>query len=445
MTEKAGSRAEIPGPPPGCATISGYRVWPPIGSGTVILGAAGLYILMLICFGELAGWERAWRVFGVAALKLPFGDMHHVTDHAACMVKGFDAYFINSCDPLGKELNYIRDPFNYPPVWLWLGYAGIRSEDATWMSALITIAAFAVLVALLRGRSRYVGALASLAILSPSVMLGVERGNTDLIILALIGSAALLVGDKPSRISPAFILLGVAVVLKLYPVFCIAVAARFSKRTAMLSAGLIVLTFIYLGIISEYLLLLKTNTPSLYFLSYGYKVPFLGIDELLTVVGRRSTNLAETWLPIIAAILTLGLAGGSALYVFKHRVSDWTVADNASGMAFLFGAGIYCGTFMLGANFDYRLMFLLLCLPHVLDLLSRSSSSRELFAIGLLITILAVLWLNAFPFAEKPQLGELQILIPQLLDWGLFFALTMVMCVNLLHNLKRRKIETAHI
>ena len=51
--------------------------------------------------------------------------------------------------------------------------------------------ALVVFVALLKGRSMSDGLLASLAILSPSMMMAYERGNIDLLILALVGSAAL--------------------------------------------------------------------------------------------------------------------------------------------------------------------------------------------------------------------------------------------------------------
>ena len=44
-----------------------------------------------------------------------------------------------------------------------------------------------------------------------------------------------------------------------------------------------------------------------------------------------------------------------------------TVTNSVAGTAFLFGSGIYCGTFLLGTNFIYRLIFLLLCVRQLLD------------------------------------------------------------------------------
>ena len=35
---------------------------------------------------------------------------------------------------------------------------------------------------------------------------------------------------------------------------------------------------------------------------------------------------------------------------------------------FILGASIFCGTFILGANFDYRLIFLLFTFPYLIEL-----------------------------------------------------------------------------
>jgi hypothetical protein len=56
-----------------------------------------------------------------------------------------------------------------------------------------------VLVLLFRGRPWYYGLMALTAIISPSVMMGVERGNLDLLILALVGLAALTYHETKTK------------------------------------------------------------------------------------------------------------------------------------------------------------------------------------------------------------------------------------------------------
>ena len=66
------------------------------------------------------------------------------------------------------------------------------------------------------------------------------------------------------------------------------------------------------------------------------------------------------------------------------------VGESVAGTAFLFGASIYCGTFMLGTNFVYRLMFLLLCLPQVLDWARESAASAKFSGSNLVLIMSAL-------------------------------------------------------
>ena len=160
-----------------------------IGSGTVLVAVVLAALIALLALGYATGWDATWRAIGVTPLKPHFFDMHAVTDQAACSAQGYNAYEVNSCAPL---------KFNYPPIWLQLGYLGINGLDSAWLSILVAFIAFVVVATLLKGRSALNGVLSSAAILSPSVMMGVERGNIDLVILALVGSAALVFKDQTS-------------------------------------------------------------------------------------------------------------------------------------------------------------------------------------------------------------------------------------------------------
>ena len=221
-----------------------------IGSGTVIVSAIFIALFALLFLGHLNGWDPTWRTFGVTPLEPHFFDMHAVTDHADCTSNGFDAYILNPCDP--------RTPFNYPPIWLSLRYLGIDGSDSALLSVLITVAALAVLVSLLKRRPIGDGFIASMAILSPSMMMGIERGNIDLSILALVGAAALIFADqKPKRVVSAIALILFAVVLKLYPFFCIAIAARFSRRTFLFAAALAALSLVYFAAIADYIPIIR--------------------------------------------------------------------------------------------------------------------------------------------------------------------------------------------
>jgi hypothetical protein len=395
-----------------------------IGSGTVVALGLAATAAVLFALGRLDGWNPTWRAFGVTPLQPPFFDMHVINDYAACASKGIDPYAPQACNP---------DNFNIPPTWLLLGSLGVDGSDSVWLSAAIIAAAAAVMVPLLGGRSWHYGAIALPALISPSVLMGVERGNLDLLILALVGLAGLIYAEgKATRACAAMALLGAGVALKLFPMFCVALAARFSRQAFIFACVLAALSLIYLELAMKYVLLIRRNVPTTFILSYGYKAIFLGLDHLRGEAGLSPAGLADTWLPagtaalvlVCAAVAAAGLSGSGHKFLLIDR--------SAAGTAFLFGAGIYCGTYLLGTNFVYRLMFLLLCVPQLLDWQAGNREGHSLAASiqrALFATVLGVLWLNGSPDGHA-----VFVLLPQLLNWFLFFCMAAVLMANLLRT-----------
>jgi hypothetical protein len=393
-----------------------------IGSGAVVTLGLVCVTIALFALEHTVGWGPTWRAFGVTPLQPPFYDMHIINDYAACARNGVDAYAPHACN---ETVN-----FNIPPTWLWLGYLGIDGSDSPWLSAAIITAAMVMMVLLFRGRSWSHGVLALGAIVSPSVMMGVERANLDLLILALVGSAALIYEERRTgRFCGAvtFVCLGIA--LKLFPIFCVSLVARFSKQTFVFACTIAALSLIYLDVIAEYIFLIRRNVPTTFILSYGYKAIFLGVDHLRSEAGLSPMGLADTWAPAFTAAVVLICAAAVALHCFRIRRASCSVDISAAGTAFLFGAGIYCGTYLIGTNFIYRLMFLLLCLPQLQDWQIRRSESARNPELALFGIVLSVLWLNGNPNGHTTFL-----LLPQLLDWLLFFCLSAVLIMNFLRS-----------
>lgn len=379
---------------------------------------------ILLWLGHVIGWDLTWSSFDVTPLNPPFFDMHVIMDYAACAAKGVDPYVPHSCNAMN---------FNIPPAWLWLGRLGFDGSDSTWLSAVIIACAAGVMVALFKGRSVSDGLIAVIAILSPSVLMGVERGNLDLLILALVGGAALVFDERNKpRAAIAIALISLGFILKLIPVFSIALAARFNRSTLRFAVAIAALFLVYAGAIFEDMLLIRSNVPTTFILSYGYKAVFLGLDHLRAAAGLSPVGLADTWLPIVVSTLAVIGAAATALITFRRGRISCTIADGVAGTAFCFGSGIYCGTYLLGTNFIYRLMFLLLCVPQLQDWQAHKSETKEqVFTIerALLIMVLSVLWLNG---NANGQISFL--LVPQLIDWLLFYALTAVLLCNLINN-----------
>jgi hypothetical protein len=395
-----------------------------IGSGTVLtLGIVGTGVALL-SLGRVVGWDPTWRSFGVTPLQPPFFDMHVINDYAACAWKGIDAYAPHACNAAN---------FNIPPTWLWVGFFGVDGSDSSWLSAAVIAASMIVMVLLFRGRCWYHGVIALGAMISPSVMMGVERGNLDLLMLALVGSAALIYEERRvGRACGAIALLGFGVALKLFPMFCVSLAARFSRQTFIFACSTAALSLIYLDLTMEYVLLIRRNVPTTFILSYGYKTIFLGVDHIRSEAGLSPIGLADKWVPASTAAVVLTCAAIVAMNSFRNRREFCSVQISAAGTAFLFGAGIYCGTYLLGTNFIYRLMFLLLCIPQLQDWqIQRCEGDKAggIAELGLFGTVLAVLWLNG-----NANGHSIFLLLPQLLNWFLFFCMAAVLMLNMLRT-----------
>jgi hypothetical protein len=389
-----------------------------VALGIVATGGA------LLALGRVVGWDPTWRTLGVTPLQPPFFDMHVINDYAACAWKGVDAYAPHACNVAN---------FNIPPTWLWVGLLGIDGSDSSWLSAVVIAATVIVMVLLLQGRSWYHGVIALGAMVSPSVMMGVERGNLDLLVLALVGSAALIYEEKRAgRACGAIAFLGLGVALKLFPIFCISLAARFSRQTFIFACAMAALFLIYLDFAVEYVFLIRRNVPTTFILSYGYKSIFLGVDQIRSEAGLSPIGLADTWVPASTAAVVLVFAAIVAVNSFRNQRDFCSIQISSAGTAFLFGAGIYCGTYLLGTNFIYRLMFLLLCVPQLQDWQiqrcegDKAGGTAELTLFG---TVLSVLWLNG-----NANGHSIFLLLPQLLDWFLFFCMAAVLILNLLRT-----------
>lgn len=62
-----------------------------------MLGAL-IALIVLLCCGQMVGWNPTWRTFGVTPLEPHFFDMHVPIDYAMCASKGIDPYAPRACN-----------------------------------------------------------------------------------------------------------------------------------------------------------------------------------------------------------------------------------------------------------------------------------------------------------------------------------------------------------
>lgn len=341
------------------------------------------------------GGQRAWRHLGVPAVERPFSDMRSITSAWECVRRGLAVLPVNPCDPRPR-------PANYPTIWLLPSHLGLGQSSTVVLGAATALIFFASALAVIpRGASFLEGGIVGVALCSPAVMLGVERGNVDLLVFAVVVTAicALRRSGRLGRAAPLLLLF--AATLKLFPIFASVVLVRLRGRRGLHALALVVAAFgIYtlatLGTIHE----IYRVTPQLPYYSYGIKPVGAWVANLFATYRLDLPALAWDVLLICGAAL-LAVAIKSRLKARLHTGGDDPALTRDLDF-FVVGAAIYLCTFSLFQNFEYRLAFLLLTIP---QLYRWTRGTHLLGAFGLLF-VLSTLWLGAY-WNGVPVVGSL--------------------------------------
>jgi hypothetical protein len=340
---------------------------------------------MLISF-KYYGYEETWQLWKVPTIMPPFLDFRLIPGSAESFRRGFEPTVKNPGDPAGRI-------FNYPAFWRIFFYSDITPDDTIWISILM-IVLFFIGVFLFPEKLKIPGAIAMLLVVfSPAAMLLYERGNADLIVFFICVLIVLASGYSANLTA---LLVMVGAVVKLFPFFGVSVLLKEAKPKFLLLFGscfILLLTYMLVtmdSVRASWNLTMRGNG-----LSYGTNILVARYGERMTRILAHwfSTSLIQ-WLlkygPLAAALLLL-----FSVYVFAARSKTTPETSSQRNLAgFRMGASIYIGTFLLGNNWDYRLAFLVLVVPQLMDwLMLGDKKYRILAAIGLGAVLLSCWYL----------------------------------------------------
>ncbi len=338
-----------------------------------------IVVVVIVCayfallFG--LGGHRSWDRLGVPDLSPSFLDMRSVTTGWVCTRRGIDVLPVNPCDPLKR-------PANYPRIWMKLAFLGL-GPGSTVPLGLLNAAIFLVAaIGVFDPRSGLAGAaLYGAALCSPAVMLGIERGNVDLTLFAIVTLAVVVA--RRDRFGPmlAGALVLAAAVLKLFPIFSLGLLARQRRWVFIVGSVLVLFAAYALATLGDIRTIGKVVPQAN---AYSYGIDLSG----RWLAGRLGTVAWVSDAALVALALAVALVAGTRL-----RPSPDSRPSTARGArdldAFWAGAGVYVGTFCLFHSFDYRLVFLLLTIPQLL----RWARRGEPVAWVSLAALLATVWL----------------------------------------------------
>jgi hypothetical protein len=357
----------------------------------LVAALLGGYFALIAALGGYTAWGRLGVPPEGTRNNLWFADLRNVTTAWECARHGIAVLPRNPCDPWQRAANY-------PRLWLFPSFLGL-GEGSTFALGLVLAALFlvAALAVIPRGAGLRAGTLYAAALCSPAVMLGVQRGNVDLLLFVLIVLAVLVSGRTLPRRLVADTLVFLAAVLKLFPILAIGFLIRRAQRVAWIGAAAVLGGFaVYVVATRSYIREIFRAVPQVNDVSFGVR----RFSEWASAALTDRPSLRAWDVAIVLAVLVVlillrrplraHLPGG--LYGAALRDLD----------LFWAGACIYVGSYAVFRSFDYRLAFVLLTLPQLLRW------SREWRWLGI-VTVLALfgtLWLDT-PWTGVPVIGSL--------------------------------------
>jgi hypothetical protein len=368
--------------------VTGRTTGRGIDGRVLIIGAVAVYAAA-VALARVAWDIDLWPHLGVNSAPTLFYDARNVAAASDCWALGFDPLVENPCDPAGRVMNY-------PRVWVLFHFVGL-TQDRTFLFGAIVVALFFGAVLLLIGRLSLVqGAVVAVAVISPAVMLAVERGNMDLLLFVIFVLAvfAWRARDRVTpMLSPALVL--AAAIAKLYAIFALPVFVFTGERRTRWAAyaSVVVMALYLLVTFRDFRVVMSAPEGGLLY-SYGARIL---IGHLYHRFSPGEWLYGSLVAQVIAMIPVVMLSAAAWVWT-RRRLTPLTAAERLDPMvlAFHLGALTYLGTFLTRKSGDYRLIFLLLTLPLLLEWGAGSTAAlRTMLARGGLVAVIAGLWVGA--------------------------------------------------
>jgi hypothetical protein len=301
-----------------------------------------LYVLLIsaaVTVLSLRGWTAFWTPLHVHTMSPPFADLRSIQSGLISLDRGFWPQRLNPGDPWGRTMDY-------PSIWLWLARVLRFGNEAAFLafgtsSVLLFVGACTYLLA------RYPYWIMLLGAVSPAALFAIERGNTDMLAFVL-----LLAGAGLGRLQSS-VLFFIATGAKIFPGFVLHVPAvqRDWRRLALYAGGAVAAG-----------LLLRNQLPLILHGNTAVGPVSYGASTLVWALGRAAIRVGIPGpVPLVAAVIVMAAALGLAFKVCPIEAPT----DPHSRTLFLTGSSIYIYSYLFAANWDYRLIFVLPCLPYL--------------------------------------------------------------------------------
>jgi hypothetical protein len=408
-----------------------------------LIGYSAIWLAIALDFGGPDGAlrirrEYAFRQLGNVPKSPGFDDLRFLLEYIDCKREGTDPYaYPVRCD-------YRWRPFNYPSTWLLFRYFGFTTKDTDVIGIGIALVFAGCVLLAFRRATPSAALMGGICAISPAVMLGIERGNIDLILFSILVVTS-IAASNARRGGQLILAVGIltAACLKLYPIAGIACFVRRSPKAITIGIATLGLFSLWLYGNWQELHYIKINTPDSQWWSFGYHSVFITIvastmDPIIEYGQSYAPSMPLYIVVLEKLLLFIGVvAAMAAAFRIKWQWQFDCVVPCENETRFLIGSSIYTLTFVLGTNYAYRLVFLLLCVPQLVSWANDRGKPALIrrSALTLICGVLAVCWL-------QPDSNLSLCVITEIASWILFMGFGIILinrCVGVWEQFRFRR------
>jgi len=332
-------------------------------------------------------WEGFFNTFNIKTLWPPFADIRSHQYFSLSIDQGYNPYSEHPNDPWNRTANY-------PFIWYYISkYLNLINDNFflvfTFLMIFFYTFSFSKLsFSLYKNKPFFI--LSIFMFFSSSSMLAIERGNSDLILFFLIFFSCYF-----TNYFLKILFLSISIVLKIYPII---VSYIFINKIRDILIFILIIFLVFIFNFSEIQYFIK-NTSSSYSSGFVY-----GIKSILNgypkAFERIGFNISQNI--IIDFVIYLSLLFLIILIFFiglrQKKITNYSSSLSLNEKLFLCGSTIYIITFLLFSNYDYRLIFLILTLPHMAQ--KKNLFYDYIFLLSIIISLNSII---VFNFANTPM------------------------------------------
>lgn len=401
---------------------------------TLLLTAYFAFITSVVFSVLNFGWTKTWEFFQLPSLNPNFIDLRAIQGSLLSEEQGFNPQIKNPYDPLNRI-------WAYPKIWLQIAnLLNLGNEINFLYFVSFIVVMFIILSAYLI--YKYKSTYLFLFFLSGSTLFAIERGNVDLIIFIILFFAS--VGNEKLKIG--LILLGFS--LKIFPIFAL-VSVKLKKNNLIIA---LLVFFVATLFLLPQVNVIRNEA------NFGFYPPTYGLKNTIFLISEFSNDFS-TFYSVNPKTINFFISIIWMTYIFYHlrKYLNSKLINNFLEHSkklpkeltlFLIGGSIYCGTFLLSSNFDYKQIFLAFCIPLFTKTIKEFKCLKFLPLLFLVSSNIFLEWklavlLNNLVSTEIP-LVSFVVLVNQLSKISIFVILFYFQVVFIATKIKQLKLQVGY-